>query len=396
MSKKTDIKVGRVFKRLINASATVVVNVGGARSGKSYATAQLLIMKALNSTVSIAVTRKTMPALKMTSYRLIIELLRKYGLYKSAAHNKTENYYILNGSRFQFFSLDDAEKIKSSEFNYIWLEEATEFTYNDYLVLLTRLSAPSANGKNQMFLTLNPTDANCWIARSLLSRPDVQVIESSYKDNPFLAQEYIKTLLSLKEYDANAYNVFALGKWGQNDKTIYTHWGYAQEEPQNADDIIWGLDFGFNNPSALVKIYIKDNVFTVKECLYQSGLTTQQLTEKLADFIPPADRAQTIYADAAEPDRIAQIALAGFNIKPADKAVLNGIMAVKAAKLFITKDSVNLIKEIQTYSWKTTQEGITLEDPVKFNDHALDALRYAIYTRSREAAQSGAAEVSFI
>ena len=119
MSKKTDIKVGRVFKRLINASATVVVNVGGARSGKSYATAQLLIMKALNSTVSIAVTRKTMPALKMTSYRLIIELLQKYGLYKSAAHNKTENYYILNGSRFQFFSLDDAEKIKSSVFNYI-------------------------------------------------------------------------------------------------------------------------------------------------------------------------------------------------------------------------------------------------------------------------------------
>jgi len=397
MSKKIDVKVSIIFKRIMSAAATTLVNVGGARSGKSYATAQFLIMKALNEKgLNIGITRKTMPALKMTNYRLITDLLGKYGLYKPSCHNRSEHYYILNGSRLQFFSLDDPEKIKSSEFNYIWMEEATEFAYNDYLVLLTRLSAPAAKGGNRIYLTLNPTDANCWIAKNLLGRKDVEVIHSSYKDNPFLSNEYVNTLLSLKDYDTNAYNVFALGQWGSSDKIIYKNWQYAQEEPQNPQDVIWGLDFGFNNPSALVRICIKDNIFTAAEYLYQTGLTTQDLTEKLVQIISPQERTQTIYADAAEPDRIAQIARAGFNIKPADKAVSNGIMAVKAAKLFITKTSVNLIKEIQNYCWKTDLNGNVLEDPVKFNDHALDALRYALYTRGIESASCGDAEVSFI
>lgn len=398
MSRKIKIKtnVSKIFQKTAAAKTTVVVNVGGARSGKSYAMAQLLIMKAANNPgLSIAVTRKTMPALKMTSYRLVMELLSKYGLYKPCAFNKTENHYTLNKSRLQFFSLDDPEKIKSSEFNYIWMEEANEFTYNDYLVLLTRLSAPSKEHKNQMFLTLNPSDATCWIAKHLLARKDVTVINSTYKDNAFLSQQYINTLLSLKEYDTNAYNVFALGQWGNNDKTVYSVWQAAETAPQNADDIIWGLDFGFNNPSALVKVYIKDGVFTAREALYKTGLTNSALIQALKDIIPPAERSQTLYADAAEPDRIKEINEAGFNIKPALKNVLNGILAVKSVKLFITKDSPNFIKEIQNYSWKTNLSGNTLEEPLKTNDHALDALRYAVYTHLTQTACPQEPAVSF-
>ena len=396
MRNKLKIPVGPVFKKTLAAGATTVVNAGGARSGKSYAAAQLLIMKAQNEPLSIAITRKTMPALKMTAQKLFIELLQKYGLYKTADYNRTENYYILGKSRVQFFPLDDPEKIKSSEFNYIWMEEANEFTFNDYLVLLTRLSAPrAAGGKNQIFLTLNPVDGNCWIARKLLPRPDAEFINSTYKDNKFLAADYIETLLSLKEHDTNAYNIFALGKWGGGQKHVYTNWAAHDGPLQNADDIIWGLDFGFNNPTALVKIYIKDGVYCAHEALYQIGLNNSALVEKLREIIPPSERAQPIYADAAEPARISEIANAGFNIKPALKAVQSGILAVKAAKLGITKDSPNLIKEIQNYTWQTDKNGNTLEEPVKFNDHALDALRYAIYTHTTQMAKSSAADISF-
>lgn len=390
---KIKIPVGKLFGRTLKAKATTVVNVGGARSGKSYAAAQILIMKALNEDgANIAVTRKTMPALKMTAYRLILELLQKYGLYKASSLNKTDNYYTLNKSRIQFFSLDDAEKIKSSEFNYIWMEEANEFTYNDYLVLLTRLSAPAAEGaKNKIFLTLNPTDANCWIAKNLLAREDVAVINSNYKDNKFLSGEYIDTLLSLKNHDSNAYNIFALGQWGSNEKTVYPNWQPADAPPDGCDEIIWGLDFGFNNPSALVKVYIKDRGCCAQEILYKTGLTNAELIENLKNIIAPTERAQPIYADAAEPDRIAEILAAGFNIHPALKAVNAGIMAVKASGLSITKCSANLIKEIQNYCWKTDNNGNTLEEPVKFNDHALDALRYAIYTYGMQNKQSCAA-----
>ncbi|MDR0953195.1 MAG: PBSX family phage terminase large subunit [Elusimicrobiota bacterium] len=395
--KKLEIKVNKIFAKTAKATATTVVNIGGARSGKSYAMAQLLIMRAVNNPLNIAITRKTMPALKMTSLRLVLDLLKKYGLYKTENYNKTENYYKLAKSHLQFFSLDDPEKIKSSEFNYIWLEEANEFSYQDYLVLLTRLSAPNENGKNQIFLTLNPSAANSWIAKKLIVKKDVDVFYSTYLDNSFLKKDYIETLLSLKNYDADAYNVFALGKWGHNEKAVYPLWQTVEAEPdeEEADEIIWGLDFGFNNPSALVKIYIKDKVYIATEKLYQTGITTNALIEKLQNIIPASRRNQTIYADAAEPDRIAEIAKAGFNIKPAKKAVLDGIMAVKAAGLKVSKNSQNLIREIQNYTWKTTSGGVILEEPVKFDDHALDAMRYAIYSYNIETLGSVEPEVSF-
>ena len=151
-SKTRIIKVNKIFQQTFKATTTTVVNVGGARSGKSYAMAQLLIYKAVNEICQIAITRKTMPALKMTAMRLILNLLKEYNLFAPACLNKTENTYKMGRSMFQFFSLDDPEKIKSSEFNYIWMEEATEFTYQDYPELLTRLSAPIINGKKNQIL----------------------------------------------------------------------------------------------------------------------------------------------------------------------------------------------------------------------------------------------------
>jgi len=387
--------VSGIFKANLQATATTVVNVGGARSGKSYALAQLLIMRAQNGAgISVAVTRKTMPALKMTAYRLVTDLLKKYGLYRQKNHNKMEHYYMLGPSRIQFFSLDDPEKIRSSEFNYIWMEEATEFTYEDYITLLTRLSAPTADGcKNQIFLTLNPSDLSSWIAARLISAEGVQVIRSSYKDNPFLSREYIDTLLSLKDKDENYYRVFALGEWGRNKNVIYDGYTFV-DNPPASEDVVWGLDFGYNNPAALVKVYITDAGMTAEEAFYQTGLTNGAIIEKLKNIIPPELRHQPIYADAAEPDRIKEILDAGFNIIPADKAVKPGIMSVKSRKLFITKSSLNIIREIQSYRWKTDMNGIVLEEPVKFDDHALDALRYAVYTHFGRG-RTGKPEVTF-
>lgn len=396
MANLLKIKVSKVFSQTIKAKNKIVLNIGGARSGKSYALAQLLIMKALNySGLNIGIARKTMPALKMTARRLVLDLLKQYGLYQTNLFNKTENYYQLNKSRLQFFSLDDPEKIKSTEFNFLWLEEATDFTYQDYLVLLTRLSAPTPQGlKNQMFLTLNPTDINCWIAKYLLNQKDVCVIKSTYKDNKFLSKDYIETLLSLKNYNKQAYKVFALGQWGSSETLIYTNWQMTEQVPSSYDEVFWGLDFGFNNPAALVKIFVKDQIYFIEEKLYKTHLTNSLLIEELKTLIPQSERGQIIYADSAEPDRIAEISSAGFNIKPALKSVLNGIMFVKSCALNIIKESPNLTKEIQSYSWKTTLNGQLTEDPIKYNDHALDALRYALYTHKMH--QGHEVQISFI
>ncbi|WP_428898133.1 phage terminase large subunit [Parelusimicrobium proximum] len=372
------IPVSPLFKKLNKSKSKTVVSVGGARSGKSHAMAQLLIMRAQNMQgINIGITRKTMPALKMTAMRLVITLLKEYSLYSAANHNKMEHYYMLGSSRIQFFSLDNPEKIKSTEFNYIWLEEATEFTYGDYITLLTRLSAPSPE-LNQIFLTLNPSDSAGWINTKLRSAKDTEFIKSNYKNNPFLNEEYISTLLSLRELDEDAYQVFALGNWVKRKETVYDNYSFTDSLSSSCDDVIWGLDFGFNNPAALVKIQIKDGGAELEEKLYETRLTNTDLIKKLDKII--SRKSEPVYADSAEPDRIEELRRAGFNVFAASKNVAQGIMLIKSKRLKITKKSVNLIKEIQNYSWKTDSAGNVLEEPVKFNDHALDALRYALYT----------------
>jgi len=371
-----------VFTANLAAQARTVVNIGGARSSKSHSLAQLMIMKLVNEPgAQIGITRKTMPALRMTAMRLVLRLLKEYRVYPLGRHSRTEDYFEYNGGRIQFFSLDDPEKIKSSEFNYLWLEEASEFTREDYTTLLTRLSARSADGaKNRMYLTLNPTDSTGWIRTKLLSEPDTQVIHSTYRDNRFLSSGYTQILENLRATDENAYRVYALGQWGRTQGLIYTHYTQCDALPENYDDRFFGLDFGYNNPTALVEVRTKDTCLYIRELIYETGLTNTDLKEKLLAFDLSG---LALYADSAEPDRIAELNEAGLTVYPADKAVKNGIGLLQSSKLFVTKSSPNLLKELASYRWKALPSGEMTDEPAKFNDHALDALRYAAYTHTK-------------
>nr|HPM21625.1 terminase large subunit [Thermotogota bacterium] len=82
----------------------------------------------------------------------------------------------------------------------------------------------------------------------------------------------------------------------------------------------------------------------------------------------------------AEPDRIQEIYYEGFNVYKAEKKITDGIDSVKRYKLHIYSECVNTIKEIQAYKYKEDKDGNTLEIPVEYNDHAMDAIRYAIHT----------------
>ncbi|MCX5783109.1 MAG: PBSX family phage terminase large subunit [Elusimicrobia bacterium] len=378
-----------VFHKNAASASRTVVNIGGARSSKSYSIAQLLLMRANNGRKIIGITRKTMPALRRTSYQLFIDLLKEYGRYFPECHNQNEDYYTLGESRIYFFSLDIADKLKSTEFNYIWMEEANEFEYEDYIVLLTRLSARCEEGeRNQIFLSLNPSDSSGWIPQRLLQQKDVDTIYSTHTNNPFLSQDYVQTLLDLKEQDEDYYRVYAMGQWGKTRDLVYPRYFLCDELPTAAEEIFWGLDFGFNSPSALVKIALKEGALYVCEKLYGPGKSTADIISTLAEEIPQDDRHQYIFADSAEPDRIAEIFNAGFNIHPSEKSVRDGIMSVKKFKLFIAKDSPNLIKEIKNYKWKSDMAGNILEEPVKFQDHALDALRYGVHSLFKERASA--------
>ena len=372
---KRQVEVTDVYDKTINSTKQFVVNVGGAGSSKSHSVAQLEIQNLFSEqNYKIAIGRKTFPALRMTAYKLVIDLLKDYGLYNLNNHNKTENIYVnpLNNSSIQFFSLDDPEKIKSADFNDIWLEEANEFTYEDYLVLKMRLRAPSTK-LNKMYLTLNPVDENNWIATKLSNDPTVDLIRSTYHDNPFLTKDYIAILENLINEDMNYYRIYVLGEWGKLENIIYPTWQVVDDMPKEFQQQAYGLDFGYVNPTAMVHIGITDKDLYIDELLYQTQLTNSDLISRLLTF-PRLD----IYADSAEPQRIEELKRARLNCYPADKDVKLGIDLVKRQNIKITKRSINVIKEIRGYQRKKDKDGKVLEEPVKFNDHILDAIRYAV------------------
>jgi phage terminase large subunit len=91
-----------------------------------------------------------------------------------------------------------------------------------------------------------------------------------------------------------------------------------------------------------------------------------------------------IFADSARPDTIEEISAHGFNIFNSDKSVKDGINAIKSKPLMVV-NSPNLTKELRTYKWKVDKNGKPLDEPVKFNDDGMDAMRYGIYNGLKQA-----------
>lgn len=355
---------------------------GGAGSGKSHSVAQELALKFIEEDdIHILVIRKTLPSLRITAYPLIRDLLIAWNVPYEL--NKTELTITRGNNQILFKGLDDPEKIKSYEANYIWIEEATEIAYQDFLQLNLRLRRPNKNGPNRIYFTFNPIDQYHWLIEKMIdgTRENVAVHHSTYKDNPFLSPEYINELEGLISQDENYYRVYTLGLPGVLKNIVYTNYQVSETWPRIPVDLFYGLDFGYNNPSCLVEINARDEGLYIKELLYESGLTNTDLIQRMKPLI---HKDCAIYADSAEPDRITELRRAGLVVYAAQKSIKDGIDHVKRYRLFLHPESVNLIGEIRGYKWREDKDARVLEEPVKFRDHAMDAMRYAIHTHLKK------------
>jgi phage terminase large subunit len=149
------------------------------------------------------------------------------------------------------------------------------------------------------------------------------------------------------------------------------------------DETIYGLDFGFNNPTALLEVGIKDQEYYLTQKLYRTKLTNTELIQQLEQL--KINKSAVIYADSAEPARIQEILQAGYNIHQAEKNVKDGIDYCKNCVFYTCVENEDLNKERQSYRWRENKLGQILDEPEKFDDHLMDALRYAVYTYARKA-----------
>lgn len=369
----TRIRTNKVFQILTDSDKRITSLRGGTRSGKTYNILIWFIMTYLQQTGKVlTIARQTMPALKASAMRDFFEILDLLGLYDDANHNKTSNEYELNGNLIEFIGLSESARIRGRKRDDVFINEINETTIDAFRQLAFRT-------KRKIVCDYNPSDPYSWVYDDVESREDCDLFVTTYKDNPFLEPELVREIEMLQDSDQEYWNIYGLGLVGTGATRVWTHWREEQgvNYPYDRGQTVYGLDFGYNNPSALCEVTYYDNTLYWREILYQSKLTNADLINRLKSI--PELRGQLIIADAAEPQRIEEIRRAGFKIQPAFKVVKDTVDFVKSKPLRIHSESGNLLREIKRYSWKTDKNGLLLDEVVKFDDHCLDAGRYASF-----------------
>ena len=309
----------------------------------------------------------------------MLELLDKYfpGKYD---HNKTEMTVRYRSNDMIFKGLDEASKFRSSQFNYIHMEESTEFSYSEYQELLLRLRKPNSNGINQMILSTNPISIYSWCFQEIYSSPDPSIAKhkSTWANNPFLDKIYVEELHKLT---GNYKQVFLDGEWGRLEGLIFSNWEIYDKIFDTIIDSCVGIDYGYVHKSSVVRInFLDNNKFIADELLAEAGLTNTQLIERCKEIIPDYEEAR-IYADSAEPARISEFWESGFyNIHKARKDIKTGLDFCIEKFLGCTASSVNLIKELRMYSFQKNRMDELMPEPVKVFDDSICAMRYGAYS----------------
>jgi len=359
------VKANCVFRHLQHSDKFITIEQGGTRSGKTYNILVWLLFDycVRNNNKTITVARETFRALRDTVMRDFFDILSTYEVYDPANHNKTTHTYLHDGNIIEFRGLDDQHKVRGAKRHLLFVNEANGVSYPVIEQLLLRTT-------EKVIIDYNPSDVDSWIYDKFIPRQDSELYVTTYKDNPFLDDRLVKEIERLKIDNPEAWKVFGQGERASVSHAVITRW--REDEPPTPDHYVYGIDFGFNAPTAVVRVGIKDDTLIWEECLYERHCTNIDLIEWLESN---AKKNDTIYADAAEPARIEEIRRKGFKIKKADKAVAAGLSLVNSYPVIAAGG--NLVKELKNYRWKLDAGGRPLDEPVKLNDHAIDAARYA-------------------
>jgi phage terminase large subunit len=358
---------------------------GGTSAGKTLAILAVLIDIAAKKKTEISVVSESIPHLRRGAIKDFAKVMQWTGRWVADRWNKTLlTYHFANGSIIEFFSADSEARLRGARRQVVYINEANNIDFESYYQLAIRTS-------EAIYIDFNPTH-EFWAHTEVLPEQDAELIILTYNDNEALPDtikrdiELNRTKAETSAYWANWWKVYGLGQVGTLQGAIYEDFEVVEGiDVSRAKFVALGLDWGFSNdPTALVAIYRQGDCLLIQELLYATGLTNQDIADKLRTL--GITRAWEIVADSAEPKSIEEIYRLGFNIKPAEKgpdSVRNGIDILKRFKLQVTKDSTNLIKELRSYTWATDKEGKNTGVPIDSFNHACDAMRYVALNKLR-------------
>ena len=291
--------------------------------------------------------------------------------------------------------LDDEHKLLSlNDVSTIWCEECYEIEENKINQLNLRMRGSASN--QQLILSWNPISIHSWLHNFTVENPPENsiFIHSTYKDNPFLPEEYIKALDEMAVRNPSRYRVYGLGEWGVDDEAlVLTNWRTeefdAMELAASGLEHRCGMDIGWIDPSSVINtLYDRDNkTIYVFEEFYQSGCQLEQLVSAIGKMNIGKTR---LYVDAAEPRTIQYLRNNGVNAEACKKggdSVKAGLMFLQDNLIVVHPSCQNFIREISNFSYiKSKVTGLYTEDTTHEFSHSIDACRYAysdIYCKKR-------------
>ena len=316
------------------------------------------------------VTSESYPHLQKGAMLDFQNIMKDRGYWKDANWHDTKHVYTFEtGNKLEFATFPTYSAAHGSRRDVLFVNEGNYMAYNivDQLMVRTR---------EVVWLDWNPTSEFWFYNDLLVQRDDIDFITLTYKDNEALDEATIREIESHKNNKA-WWQVYGLGELGELEGLIYPGWKIIDEVPQEARLEKYGLDFGYSvDPTASDAIYKWNDSKVIDEVIHQKGLSNRQIAEIFLN-LPRA----SVIADSAEPKSIDEIASYGVPIFSSTKgadSVRQGIQYVQSQQIFVTKRSINTIKERRNYLWKVDREGKTTNEPSDIWNHHMDDIRYAI------------------
>lgn len=360
---------------------------GGTSAGKTIA----ILIDELNYSIThpnkvTAIITDTFPNLRIGAMRDFLDICNETNVLRKSVWNKSDHKLELpNGSIIEFYSIDTMGALGARR-DRLYINEANRVSWDTFSNLEIRT-------REQITIDFNPVN-EFWAHTELLKRPDVGFTRLTYLDNEGLDENTVNAI-EMRRGDGtnNWWRVYGLGEIGSLEGNIYEGWMPIDEIPKGYILKRYGVDFGFSNdPTAVVGVFENESGdIALKLYVYENRLLTPDLIAKLKK-LPEA----LLVCDNARPEIIAEMQAAGLRAIPCDKTPgekkngkIYNIELVQRRRVSYLRADRDLEREYLTYAWRKKKTGEIIDEPEDGNDHAMDAIAYAMRDLERKLVEYG-------
>lgn len=381
------------------------VAYGGRNGGKSHDIALALLVLGSEKTCLILCVREFRRNLQDSVHRLLSKKIRQDPMLRDFYTIQKELIRGKNGTQILFEGIKNPENLKSFEdADYAWVEEAAPLSADGLITLIPTIRKPGS----EIWFSFNPKYANDPIYQFGVVSPrppeDMISVKINYMENPNCPPDMLKEARWCKQHDPDLYNHAWLGeplthseaaiyakRFESKDFTVDWINGLPYFNNQRIN-FKYGLDFGFNNPLALIQSFVQDGYLYIYREIYACEVDTDDIGVRIEDTFPELIKFKSlIYADGQQPGTISQLRkarrhrdgtlLPGLNVVAAIKGANSkkeGITYIKNFnKIYVHTTCKNTLFEFENYKYKVAKDGTITDEIIDKNNHALDAMRYS-------------------